>query len=218
MKKVKISAVFNLDEVVLKDAAQQLRENLAAHLSTITEKSAGSIFINYVSAIHPHFIAWVSAMQNSCVTPLGKYAAADNLCLELSENHQQMLLDFMQQMLIQPHAAVYRGYLLEKIIPINKVMAAGVEHHNGIGASAVIYLLEETSKAFIPWIEEMAIKKGAQNLEYTQKHGAADEKHASLALDAFAAECALGTNEHDKYVQYAIEGVEGLLEVIFDPK
>ncbi len=98
-------------------------------------------------------------------------------------------------------------------------MIEGVKNGHGEGTSAVIYLLETTSKVFIPWLEKAVILHGGKdiNFDYTQKHGIADAKHSTLALDAFDAEYNFGAckGQFDVYAKYAIVRVENLLEMIF---
>jgi len=99
-------------------------------------------------------------------------------------------------------------------------MMLGVKHRNGSGPAAVIYLLEELSKVFIPWMEKVAKDLNpTANLTYTKKHGEADAKHSTLALDAFWAEYALWEEQphaHER-PKAAIQNVNELLGLIFSP-
>ncbi len=219
MKKVTIPVIgFNGTRDDLQKIARELRKNLSEQISNI-DSERFYVFQKYISVIYPHFIVWVSAMQNSCVSPLGKYAASDNLRCEIVENHQAMLWNFMSQFDVTPDMELYRNCLFPYVNAISEIMIEGVKNGHGRGTSAVIFLLEETSKEFIPWMKKIAETYDAKDMTYVLKHGEADEKHSSLALDAYEAEFNFGpgSGQYSVYAQRAIERVQALLGIIFSP-
>lgn len=187
---------------------------IKAKLSFINTKDQIRLaFTRYLSVFHPHFIVWVSAMQNSVRSPIAKYAAEDNILLELVENHQDMLLNFMAQINITPSFKEYLN-LKHDINLINRVNIYGVKAKMGVGPATVIYTLEELSKIFIPWMEKAAKKMGATDFTYTRNHGEADKQHSHLAYEASVAEYKNETNytyEHN----LAYQAVVHLLHNIF---
>lgn len=202
------------------DLLVQLRQSLESnfHLLDTSEKQLAA-FQKYITVFHPHFIVWLSAMQNSCITVTGKNAASENILLEIGEDHQLMLWDFMRQFqisLVLPNTRQYIK-LLPTIKLINMTMKLGVEHKNATGPALVIFLLEEMSKTFIPWMEKVAREHGATDFTYTEAHGEADVPHADLARDAFWAEYALYKNHIHFFdrVKLTFQNVEDLLYSIF---
>jgi hypothetical protein len=175
-----------------------------------------NVFEKYVSVFHPHFIVWVAGMQNSCSSTTGKYAASDNIELELSEDHQKMLFNFMAQINIFPSNEQYKKLQLA-IDTVNQVMAYGIKHKAGAGPAMVIYLLEESSKQFIPWMEEVAIEHGITDRTYIEKHGEADQRHASLALEAVLVEDATHPDK-DQQIDVAFNGIFQLLSIVFSER
>lgn len=171
----------------------------------------------YFSIIHPHFIPLCSYMQNSVTHAQAEYAAYDNISLELAENHQYMLYLFMKQFGVSYDSKEYAA-LVPIMHNIMTVLARAIPTHEGAAACLVIYMMEELSKVFIPWMQIMAIDEGFQNLEYTQKHGEADEQHAALALIAFKSEYDdISDSAQTSEIETVFENVILLFSKIFAP-
>ncbi len=179
------------------------------------------VFEKYVTVMHPHFIVWVSAMQNSCVTPIGKYAAMDNVLVELSEDHQKMLFNFTGQFGVYPNVKVYQE-ALPMIDTINEiVILRSIKTFNGAGVSIIIYALEQLSQDFLVWMHDAAIQEfkdsgNKVDVTYIEKHGHADIKHANLAKQAVLAEIVLlSKTDQVKTVNNAMDAVDTLMRFIF---
>jgi hypothetical protein len=199
-------------EKYLSDLARQLSDHIGSLLKEHkTSADKQKVLVRYITAIHPHFIIWVTAMYISAKTSEARMAALDNLKLEISENHQAMLFNFMEQMNILPCSEEY-----ERLFPvINKVQNTAAKL-NSVTTATVIYLLEESSKVFIPWIEEVAVSLQASDLTYTRKHGEADDLHARQALNAVLYEANESTEPMFE-VQKAAAVIIELLNAIFSP-
>ncbi len=194
--------------------AKRLKIEVANVLKSLKTKKQKKIALQkYFCAIHPHFIVWVAAMQNSANSGIARSAALNNIHCELIEDHQIMLYKFMQQIGVQFDEKLYEE-LFPRIEEINRVMSLGVSMRRGIGPATVIFFLEEISKVFIPWIEETARELGATNFLYTQKHGEADEAHSLQALNAVLAEADI-TTASEPSIEAAKAGVVRLLNRIF---
>lgn len=74
-------------------------------------------------------------------------------------------------------------------------------------------VLENASRAFVPWLEKAAQRLGVTDLTYTKKHGVADEQHATQFLEAIEAELPLEEEEFD--AEAVVGDVRYLLETIF---
>ncbi len=170
----------------------------------------------YFSIIHPHSIPLCSYMQNSVSHPAAEYAIADNIGLELKENHQYMLYLFMKQFGVSYDAKEYDA-LVPIMHNIMTVLARGIPHKEGIAACLVIYMMEELSRVFIPWMQIIASDEGYENLEYTQKHGDADIMHSAQALFALTSECENSNSSQIAEAETAFENVVLLFEKIFAP-
>ncbi len=59
-----------------------------------------------------------------------------------------------------------------------------VREWNGLQNTTLVTYLESTSVAFIPYLAEIARRRGSDNLEYTSAHGPADIGHAQDFLYA----------------------------------
>lgn len=196
--------------------ARQINVTLTEKIRLLKKQKSDArliVLTRYISVFHPHFIVWVSAMQNSCVSAVGNFAANDNIFVELTENHQKMLWDFMNQLNITPSIEEYEK-LLPSINAINEIMVFGVKNKMGIGPASVIYLLEESSKIFIPWIGEVAKNHQATDMTYIEKHGEADTNHANLARTAIIEEAKIKPEINDE-ISIAALAVGQLLDYIF---
>lgn len=125
-----------------------------------------------------------------------------------------MLYNFMAAIGVRPSDREYQA-LLPVIEEINKIMIYGVKNNSGAGPAMVIYALEEISKIFIPWLGDIATKRGASDLSYVEKHGEADAEHSLLARKALEAELDMGSSHEKVEVLKASGFVMGLLSSIF---
>jgi hypothetical protein len=191
--------------VDIRGAIAQLRQRKQEHVMKVFER--------YISVFHPHFIVWLYGMQSSCITADGKYAAADNAHLELKDDHQMMLFEFMKQLNVEPNIQTYKQ-LLPQIKGVNRVMHFGVKNRKGAGPSMVIYLLEKSSEVFIPWMDEIAQRHHVKNRVYTETHGIAYLKHSGLAKAAVLSEYK-ASKDIPLHIDKAYEATSALLLHIF---
>jgi hypothetical protein len=197
--------------------AKQINNTLVKKIELLKNQESDvqlAVLERYISAIYPHFIPWVAAMQNSCVTSMGKFAANDNIFLELTENHQQMLWDFMIQINIKPNTQAYEK-LLPHIDNINEIMISGVKRKIGVGPASIIYFLESASEIFIPWMGEVARNNNATNMIYVEKHGEFDKKHADFAREAIIEEVKIRPENSDEEIRLAALGIGLFFDKIF---
>ncbi len=207
-------------ETSIHDYIQRLEEEkkkMQARLDELhTKEQRLRALTRYFSIIHPHFIPLCSYMQNSVSHPAAEYSIADNIGLELSENHQYMLYLFMKQFGVSYDAKEYAA-LVPIMHNIMTVLARGVQTRKGAPACLVIFMMEELSKVFIPRMQIMAVDEGYENLEYTQKHGEADVTHAAQALFALDSEFDPKDSAQAAEVETVFDNVILLFEKIFAP-
>jgi hypothetical protein len=188
-------------------------QDMLIPLDQIDYGQAGDIIGRYTSAILPNFVPWVTAALVSARSPRARDAAHENLEEEIGENHQGMLYDFASDADALPTSQ--DGLTVAPAVSrIRENVAEMVGLYNvSLGA-----FLENTSAAFIPYLERLAVIRGSDNFVYTRAHGEADIEHAQQFLRAVQHEYGEGYAFADGTVENAIRDGNLLLDVIFNPE
>ena len=202
-----MSAVHRL----IRRFTREVRESLP-DIDTMSDEELALVLLAYAHFVAPNFVPWMVRTWINCRSEVAKEACRDNLVCEINEDHPAMLHRF-----VAPIQERYLGIcqiiddcLFDPLAvrSMEDLMTTG----KGIDGLVVMAALENTSLVFIPWIEKAAKRLGVTDLTYTQKHGVADEKHATQFLEAVEAELPF---EEDFHPSTAISDVRNLLESIF---
>src|SRR3989344_1817490 len=173
----------------LEQQIEQTTEQVVACLKPVSEidgNQARTILRRYVAAIEPNFLAWMSAAAISARSPYGKYAAEENLWVEIRDNHPGMLRNFAKECTAEPDANDFQAVQTE----VNSIRQITAEL-SGLRNLVLMMLLENTSSAFVPYLAEIGKKLGAKDFTYTDVHGEADIEHANQFLRAVNDEMSL---------------------------
>ncbi len=189
-------------------AKAELRDRLK-RLELISIVEAKDIIGRYTAAVEGNFVPWMTAALVYAKSPSGRYAAKENLEVEISDNHQGMLRDFATSANAEPSLEHYQT-VQEEITSMRKLIGKG----NGLEALTVMATLENTSSIFIPYLADLAKKRGSTNLQYTNIHGEADKEHAQQFIWAIEDEIKLH-GQADKKIDLAISQTLDYLKVIF---
>lgn len=192
------------------DEAVAAVDDLLATQSPCDQACGKEIISRYVAAIEGNFIPWVAAAAVSARTVQGRYAAEENLQTELRENHQGMLRDFAIDTFAQPLKIHY-----EEVYYAVQRIRRTVGQMNGLQNIALLAYLENTSKAFIPFLENLAKTLGSRDLTYTQAHGVADIEHADQFLWALGHEMNAGYKKPEQTIDDVIRAGHDFLRTIF---
>lgn len=142
-------------------------------MSDIEPVIAARIIRRYTAAIEGNFVAWMGAAAISARSVQGRYAASENLWVEMKDDHAGMLHDFARAAHALPDAEDYE-YVDKAVGKVRSLVA----EMSGLKNLTLMAALENTSAEFIPLLEEFARKQGSTNLKYTIMHGEADKDHA----------------------------------------
>lgn len=178
-------------------------------LNQLSDKQARSLLKRYAAAIEPNFTYWMSAAAVSAKTQQGRYAATENLEVEIQDDHRGMLRKFVTQVGALPDRSVY-DTVRPAVDPIHEL----VSELNGTANLTIMAILENTSAVFIPFLERAAKKLGAKDFTYTKVHGEADIEHAQQFVWATKNELAKDPN-HKTHFDRAAKKTERLLKQIF---
>jgi hypothetical protein len=159
----------------MKETFQTLKKEVKIMLpkSEMTPQSAQRLIRRYTAAIEGNFVAWMGATAISARSIQGRYAASENLWVEMKDDHAGMLHAFARDAQALPSAEDF-AYVEEVVEHVRGVVA----EMSGLKNLTLMAILENTSAEFIPLLESLAKSLGSTNLKYTLIHGEADIVHA----------------------------------------
>ncbi|MEK6825486.1 MAG: iron-containing redox enzyme family protein [Nanoarchaeota archaeon] len=175
----------------------------------VTKEQAKEIIARYTAAFEGNFVAWMAASAIAAQTVQGRYAAEENIEVEMRDNHPGMLRKFSQSSNAAPSKEHY-----EEISKNIEEIRTLVGELNGVKSIALMTYLENTSAVFIPYLAQLAKRLGCIDFTYTDVHGVADVDHADQFLWALQHEIkkdpkGMGT------VEEVFQKAENFLRVIF---
>ena len=172
----------------MEEVKARLRDRLKP-IKEVTVTEAKDIIGKYTAAIEGNFVPWMAAAALYARSLQGEYTAKENLAVEIKDNHQGILRTFARCAKAEPSLKHYQA--VEKAVAS---MRNFIGKGNGLEALTVMATLENTSTVFIPYLAELARKRGSINLCYTDIHGEADAEHAQLFIWAVEHEMKLDQN------------------------
>lgn len=164
----------------------------------------------YTAAIAGNFQLWLAF--TTARDPYARWVIEDNLTLEKQEDHVGMLRNFAKFSEATPGRECY-DHVERDVAAINKLFTN--PRNCGLSGIALVAMLENTSKIFIPDLALRAKQRGCTNFTYTDKHGEADVAHSSAFLKALELEMTMGYEVPGKIVQKAIDAGVALIAKIY---
>ena len=176
----------------------------------ISDDEARKIIKRYAAAIEGNFLAWMGGASISARSVVSKFAADENLWVEIRDDHPSMLRNFAKCAKAEPDAQDFQ-YVHNEVKAIRNL----VGELSGVKNIALMAALENTSASFIPYLAELAKRLGCTDLTYTDVHGEADIEHANQFLEALSDEQELGYQNSEKEIDDTLALTLGLLKKIF---
>lgn len=197
--------------IEIKSSLLRAKNEVAAFLpkGELSNEQAKEIIRRYTAAIEGNFVAWMGVTVITVRSIQGRYAASENLWVEMKDDHAGMLRRFAKSAGAEPLTADYQA-----VAPAVESVRKMVGEMSGLKNLTLMAVLENTSAEFIPWLEKMAIQLGTTDLTYTKVHGEADVMHADQFTWAVEHEMA----HHDsaeRIVEEAIEKSVQFVKAIF---
>lgn len=159
----------------IKNSLAMARKQVASFLpqGELSEEQMRQIIRRYTAAIEGNFVAWMGAAAITARSVQGRYAASENLWIEMKDDHAGMLRTFAKGAGAEPQTSDYQA-VAPGVESIRK-MVGGM---SGLKNLTLMAVLENTSAEFIPLLEKFAVQLGASDFTYTKVHGEADVMHA----------------------------------------
>lgn len=152
-------------------------------LDQLAPEQCRTIIQKYVAAIQGNFVNWMAAAAVSGRSVQARFAAEENIYVEMRDDHPGMLRRFAVAAHAEPTAEQYTA--VEPLVQEVRVMVAEM---SGAKNTALMGALESTSAEFIPFLAALAKKLGSSDFQYTDIHGEADVEHADQFLWALSHE------------------------------
>lgn len=194
---------------IFKDAKNRIKTYLIP-IESISDIQASQILARYAAAFEGNFITWMAAASVSARSIYSKFAADENIYVEIQEDHPGMLRRFVTSAGVQ----VGEDAFLQVQNEVNSLRKL-VSEISGLKNITLMAVLENTSTVFIPYLYELAAKLNATDFMYTNVHGEADIKHAEQFLEAMEKEYVQGYSQPMGDISETVELTCALLEKIF---
>jgi len=179
-------------------------------LDNISDDVARKTIKRYTAAIEGNFLVWMGGASISARSVVSKFAADENLWVEIRDDHPSMLRNFAKCAKAEPDAEDFQ-YVHSEVMKVRNL----VGELSGVKNIALMAVLENTSASFIPYLAGLAKKLGCNDLTYTDVHGEADIEHANQFLEALSDEVKLGYQNAEKEVDDTLALTLSLLKKIF---
>jgi hypothetical protein len=153
----------------------------------------------YTAAVTPNFVKWLIAASLSARSQDARYAASENVYVEVRDDHPGMLRALARSSQALPDSADY-----EAIEPYVAPIQEQVARMNGLFLISLSGCLEHTSLEYVPWIGRAAARLGNTSTEYIDVHGEADIAHAEQFVWALNKEAAM-YNDPEPEIKHACE-------------
>jgi hypothetical protein len=187
--------------------ARQRVKGILKPLENVTPEEAEIILGTYRVAIEPNFIPWIMRAYQTAQSATAKHVLLTNIHDEITQDHPKMLREFTESAGVRISQVHYE----RAAQPVNDMWKLYAQE-NGLRAMAVAATLENTSILFIPYLRDLAHKRGGQDFTYTDFHGEADIAHAQDLYQGLVEE--MNFNYNPKNLVTAVAATASFLERI----
>jgi hypothetical protein len=206
-----------MTHINIRDNINTISTNLKSQLldsELLTYDQAGGVVKRYTAAFVGNFITWLGAGVVASRSAEARYAMAENLEVEIRDNHQGMLWDFSASVNALPNSDDY--IIIQPEIESIRQSAANL---NGVQLNALAAILETSSLVFIPYLQAMALKLSSRgaNMRYIHMHGEADVAHANQFVRALEVEMTREYAHPEQDLKKMMDLTTALLRKIFIP-
>ncbi len=200
---------------LIKAHLDRVADYLLASLPAVEQLSASErrgIIARYSAVLEGNFIYWMTGAYLAARSEESRSIIMENLLEEVRDSHPLMLRKFAMAANAQPHdadALVVNPNLSDVRLFIGRLSPVPI--------LATMAFFESFIQRFMPYLEELAVKQGSAENEYTQVHGVCDIAHSEGLFRGLEAEMLLEPDFRQP-ADYLYEGVHllrALIESIF---
>lgn len=188
------------------EARSRVREFIP---SSVSDEGARNVLARYAAALEGNFIAWMGAAALVAQSVQAKYAASENLWVELKDDHAGMLHWFIASAGVE--VAPVHIHDVEDVVAAIRALLVKM---SSVETLALMAYLENTSAEFVPFLGKIAQQLGGIDDVYVRVHGEADVLHADQFAWALGYEITDDERAFEK-IDEAFKIGEQLLRSIF---
>jgi Iron-containing redox enzyme len=171
------------------------------------------IIARYAAVLEGNFIYWMTAAHLAVVSDEARAIIADNLCEEVRDNHPGMLRRFA----LAARAVPTDTDALEVYRDLEHVRRF-VGELDPVRIVVMMAFFEGFITRFMPYLADLAARRGSAEREYTDVHGVVDIVHTEGLFRALRAEMARAPVAAEPVRELAgVEILRTLLDVVIDP-
>jgi hypothetical protein len=201
----------------LKARIDRLIDELLASLpkpETLTSDERRGIIARYTAVLEGNFIYWMTAAHLSVASDEARAIIRENLHEEVSDNHPGMLRKFA----IAAEAVPTDWDSLAVSRDLENVRSF-VGRLCGVRTVLMMAFFEGFITRFMPYLAELADRRGSSEREYTDVHGVVDVVHTEDLFRALAAEMRLADDASPSAMSLfeGVERLQSLLRTIVHP-
>jgi heme oxygenase-like protein len=199
----------------IKAYLDSVSDDLLASLPPAGQLSASArrgIIARYSAVLEGNFIYWMTGAYLAARSEESRSIIMDNLLEEVRDSHPLMLRKFAMAADAAPtdtDALVVYPNLSEVRLFIGRLQPAPIV--------AMMAFFESFIQRFMAYLEELAVRQGSSEKEYTEVHGVCDIAHSEGLFRGLEAEMVLAPDSREPQ-EYLFEGVHllrALIESIF---
>jgi hypothetical protein len=199
----------------IKAYLDSVSDDLLASLPPPEQLSASArrgIIARYTAVLEGNFIYWMTGAYIAARSEEARSIIMENLLEEVRDSHPLMLRKFAMAANAAPtdtDALVVYPNLSEVRLFIGRLEAAPIV--------ATMAFFESFIQRFMAYLEELAVRQGSSEKEYTQVHGVCDIAHSEGLFRGLEAEMVLAhdSREPEAYLFEGVHRLRALIESIF---
>lgn len=170
------------------------------------------IIARYGAVLEGNFIYWMTGAYIAARSREARSIIMENLYEEVRDSHPLMLRKFTMAARAQPTDA--DAMAINENLSKVRLFIGRLEP---VPILATMAFFESFIQRFMPYLEELAVRQGSSEIEYTQVHGVCDIAHSEGLFRGLQAEMVLAPNPGE-LVDFVYEGVDllrALMENVF---
>jgi hypothetical protein len=192
----------------LETATNEFLDNLPVG-RRLTPETCRGIIARYTAVLEGNFIYWMTGTYLSAKTAAARSTIQENLSEEIRDCHPSMMHRFAAAACALPTdddaTAVYEGLSNVRLF---------VGRLSSVPLVLMMAFFEGLIQRFMPYLADLAARRGSHETEYTDVHGVCDIAHMEGLLRALELEAAACPPEADRDLYEGVWLLRKLLETI----
>ncbi len=213
---IALSAALAADEMrteLIKDHLCHIADNLLSSFpdaDTVSNDACREIIARYSAVLEGNFIYWMTGAYLASRSNEARSIILDNLFEEVRDSHPAMLRRFTMAADASPNEL--------DVLAVQKNLTSVRLFIGRLAPAPIVTMMaffEGFIQRFMPYLAELAGKRGSEEREYTDVHSGCDIVHSQELYHALEAEMKLADDSREP-ADYLYEGVYLLKSLIAD--